>query len=58
MSQEGYDKLVAELLELERVELPRVKDATPPSASRRDCWGAYASNSVCWNLPASLTRPN
>ena len=27
MSQEGYDKLVAELRELELVELPRVRDA-------------------------------
>ena len=27
MSQEGYDKLVAELKQLENVELPRVREA-------------------------------
>ncbi|MBQ7570704.1 MAG: transcription elongation factor GreA, partial [Bacteroidaceae bacterium] len=27
MSQEGYDRLVAELKELENVELPRVREA-------------------------------
>ena len=27
MSQEGYDKLVAELHQLESIELPQVKDA-------------------------------
>lgn len=36
MSQEGYDKLVAELLELERVELPRVKDAIAEARDKGD----------------------
>ncbi len=36
MSQEGYDKLVAELHELETVELPRVKDAISEARDKGD----------------------
>ena len=36
MSQEGYDKLVAELHELETVELPRVKDAIAEAGDKGD----------------------
>ena len=36
MSQEGYDKLVAELHELETVELPRVKDAIAEARDKGD----------------------
>ncbi len=36
MSQEGYDKLVAELHELESVELPRVKDAIAEARDKGD----------------------
>ena len=61
MSQEGYDKLVAELKQLETVELPQVREAIAEArdkgdlsenfeyhaAKRRDCWGESDSNSVC-----------
>ncbi len=36
MSQEGYDKLVAELHEMETVELPRVKDAISEARDKGD----------------------
>lgn len=36
MSQEGYDKLVEELRQLERVELPRVKDAIAEARDKGD----------------------
>lgn len=36
MSKEGYDKLVAELLELENVELPRVRDAIAEARDKGD----------------------
>ena len=36
MSQEGYDKLVAELRELESVELPRVRDAIAEARDKGD----------------------
>ena len=36
MSKEGYDKLVAELRELETVELPRVKDAIAEARDKGD----------------------
>ena len=36
MSQEGYDKLVAELRELETVELPRVRDAIAEARDKGD----------------------
>lgn len=36
MSQEGYDKLVAELNELENVELPRVRDAIAEARDKGD----------------------
>ena len=36
MSQEGYDKLVAELRELEIVELPRVRDAIAEARDKGD----------------------
>ena len=36
MSQEGYDKLVAELHELESVELPRVKEAIAEARDKGD----------------------
>ena len=36
MSQEGYDKLVAELHELEHVELPRVRDAIAEARDKGD----------------------
>ena len=36
MSQEGYDKIVAELHELETVELPRVKDAIAEARDKGD----------------------
>ena len=36
MSQEGYDKLVAELHQLETVELPRVKDAIAEARDKGD----------------------
>ena len=36
MSQEGYDKLVAELHELESVELPRVKEAISEARDKGD----------------------
>ena len=36
MSQEGYDKLVEELHQLERVELPRVKDAIAEARDKGD----------------------
>ena len=36
MSQEGYDKLVAELRELENIELPRVKDAIAEARDKGD----------------------
>ena len=36
MSQEGYDKIVAELHQLETVELPRVKDAIAEARDKGD----------------------
>ena len=36
MSQEGYDKLVAELHQLESVELPKVKDAIAEARDKSD----------------------
>ena len=36
MSQEGYDKLVAELQELENVELPKVRDAIAEAIDKGD----------------------
>ena len=36
MSKEGYDKLVAELQHLERVELPRVRDAIAEARDKGD----------------------
>ena len=36
MSQEGYDKLVAELHELESVELPRVREAIAEARDKGD----------------------
>ena len=36
MSKEGYEKLVAELRELENVELPRVKDAISEARDKGD----------------------
>jgi transcription elongation factor GreA len=36
MSQEGYDKIVAELRELETVELPRVRDAIAEARDKGD----------------------
>ena len=36
MSQEGYDKLVAELHELESVELPKVRDAIAEARDKGD----------------------
>ena len=36
MTQEGYDKLVAELHQLETVELPRVKDAIAEARDKGD----------------------
>ena len=36
MSQEGYDKLVAELQELENVELPRVREAIAEARDKGD----------------------
>ena len=36
MSQEGYDKLVAELRQLESVELPRVRDAISEARDKGD----------------------
>ena len=36
MSQEGYDKLVAELKELENVELPRVREAIAEARDKGD----------------------
>lgn len=36
MSQEGYDKLVAELRQLESVELPRVRDAIAEARDKGD----------------------
>ena len=36
MSQEGFDKLVAELKELENVELPAVRDAIAEARDKGD----------------------
>lgn len=36
MSQEGYDKLVAELHQLESVELPRVREAIAEARAQGD----------------------
>ena len=36
MSQEGYDKLVAELRELENVELPKVREAIAEARDKGD----------------------
>ena len=36
MSQEGYDKIVEELRQLEQVELPRVKDAIAEARDKGD----------------------
>ena len=36
MSQEGYDKLVAELQQLENVELPKVRDAISEARDKGD----------------------
>ncbi|MFS6554388.1 transcription elongation factor GreA, partial [Parabacteroides distasonis] len=36
MSQEGYDKIVAELKEMVNVELPRVKDAIAEARDKGD----------------------
>ena len=36
MSQEGYDKLVAELLQLESVELPQVREAIAEARDKGD----------------------
>ena len=36
MSQEGYDKLVAELHQLESIELPRVRDAIAEARDKGD----------------------
>ena len=67
MSQEGYDKLVAELRHMESVELPQVRDAIAeardkgdlsenfefmlPSVNNHDCWEEYASSSAYWRMP-------
>ena len=37
MSQEGFDKLVAELHHMESVELPRVRDAIAEEIGRASC---------------------
>lgn len=71
MSQEGYDKLVAELRELELVKLPEVREAIaeardkgdlsenlsimPPSASRVVCSAASVSSVASSRMPASST---
>ena len=36
MSQEGYDKIVAELREMELVELPRVREAIAEARDKGD----------------------
>ena len=48
MSQEGYDKLVAELHQLESVQLPQVKDAIAEARdNRRGCLVGFVSNRKC-----------
>ena len=36
MSQEGYDKLVAELRQLENVDLPQIRDAIAEARDKGD----------------------
>ena len=63
MSQEGYDKLVAELRHMESVELPQVgmpsqrpairvtsartSNTMLPSVNKLVCWDAYDSSRRC-----------
>ena len=51
MSQEGYDKLVAELHQLESVELPQVREAIAEArVSNRVCWVEYVSSRRYWPM--------
>ena len=59
MSQEGYDNLVAELHELESVELPKVREAIAKTLSimlqsvhRHVCSAVSVSSRRCWLMPA------
>ena len=64
MSQEGYDELVAELRQMETVELPRVRDAIAEARDKGDLSenfeygaysGAYGLSKRCWSMRASST---
>ena len=44
MSQEGYDKLVAELYQLEHVEYPKVKEALVEAREKGDLWSPAGGN--------------
>ena len=46
MSQEGYDKIVAELREMELVELPRVREAIAEARDKGDLSEASDRKSV------------
>ena len=46
MSQEGYDKLVAELQEMINVELPRVKDAIAEARDKGDLSENFESHAA------------
>ena len=46
MSQEGYDKLVAELQELENVELPKVREAIAEARDKGDLSENFESHAA------------
>ena len=49
MSQEGYDKLVAELRQLESVELPQVREAIAEARDKGDL-----SENLCQDLEQTV----
>ena len=57
MSQEGYDKLVAELKQLENVELPRVRDAIAEARDKGDCCCAGFSYSSSASRHSAISVP-
>ena len=59
MSQEGYDKLVAELRQLESVELPQVRDAIAEARDKGDLsenFEYHAAKRISSTMPPSASR--
>ena len=56
MSQEGYDKLVAELQELEIVELPKVRDAIAEARDKGDLSENFEYHAAKRELGKLLSR--